>query len=81
MAKKSKMTRGVTGQPQHDEGRKVDYPSFVHTVDQHGNVFCSLPDMDRIYPRYHTVEELEDAWRWRDTDLVTEEGLRKLAGV
>lgn len=78
MAKSHKMTRGVSKGTGHDDGKAVDLPSFAHAVDSYGNIFCSLPDMDRIYPRYHTLEELEDAWRWRETDLVTEADLRKL---
>ena len=81
MAKQHRMSRNVGKGKTHDEGKKVDLPPFAHAVDRHGNVFCSIPDMDRIFPRYHSLEELENAWRWRDTDLVTEEGLRKLAGA
>ena len=79
MAKSHKMNRGVGRLKDHEGGVTLDLPSFVHAVDSYGNIFCSLPDMDRIYPRYHTLEELEDAYRWRETDLITEEDLKKLA--
>ena len=80
MAKSHRMSRNVGHGKTYDEGKKVDLPSFAHAVDRHGNIFCSLPDMDRIYPRYHTLEELEDAWRWRETDFIREQDLVKLAG-
>ncbi len=79
MAKSHKMNRGVGKNKGHDEGKTVDLPNFVHAVDSYGNIFCSLPDMDRIYPRYHTLEELEDACRWRETDLITDADLKPLA--
>ena len=61
MAKAEKMTRGVKSKAERGGGAEVALPSGVHSVDGHGNIFASLPELGRVMPRYFTFDRIKSA--------------------
>jgi hypothetical protein len=62
MAKAEKMNRGVkNGKNLKNSGSEIRLPEGVHSIDSHGNIFASLPEMSRVMPRYYTFGEIESA--------------------
>jgi len=82
MAKAEKMTRGVKRETHGAKGgSEIKLPDGIHSIDGHGNIFASLPEMSRVSPKYFTFEELEAAvGAGKLTALTTEdlEGLQTL---
>jgi hypothetical protein len=62
MAKAEKMNRGVKRDKHGDKGgSEIKLPDGIHSIDGHGNIFASLPEMSRVMPKYFTFAELEAA--------------------
>lgn len=63
MAKAEKMNRGVKREKQLNNGpsSEIRLPDGIHSIDGHGNIFASLPEMSRMVPNYFTMEQLVSA--------------------
>mgnify|MGYP001813362106 CR=1 FL=1 len=61
MAKAEKMNRGVSSKQQRGGGAEVKLPPGVHSIDGHGNIFASLPELSRVTPKYFTLEQIKTA--------------------
>lgn len=62
MAKAEKMNRGVKRDKHGAKGgSEIKLPNGVHSIDGHGNIFASLPEMSRVSPKYFTFDELQTA--------------------
>lgn len=62
MAKAEKMNRGVSSKAQRGGGTEIKLPPGVHSLDTHGNVFASLPELSRVSPKYYTLDEIKAAF-------------------
>jgi hypothetical protein len=62
MAKAEKMNRGVSSKEVRGGGTEVKLPPGVHSVDGHGNIFASLPELSRVAPKYFTMEQIQAAF-------------------
>jgi hypothetical protein len=79
MAKAEKMNRGVK-RDRHGAkgGSEFQLPEGIHSIDGHGNVFASLPEMSRVNPKYFSFEEIEAAVAAGTLTTISEE---QLAGL
>ena len=62
MAKAEKMNRGVSSKAKRGGGAEIKLPPGVHSIDAHGNVFASLPEISRVAPKYFTFDEIKQAF-------------------
>jgi len=62
MAKAEKMNRGVSSKEVRGGGTEIKLPPGVHSVDAHGNIFASLPELSRVAPKYFTMEQIQMAF-------------------
>jgi hypothetical protein len=62
MAKAEKMNRGVSSKEVRGGGTEIKLPPGVHSVDAHGNIFASLPELSRVAPKYFTMEQIQIAF-------------------
>mgnify|MGYP006300704317 CR=1 FL=1 len=81
MAKAEKMNRGVSSKAQRGGGSEIKLPPGVHSIDGHGNVFASLPELSRVQPKYFTLEQIQGAFTAGQLTTLTEEHLKELEGL
>ena len=81
MAKAEKMNRGVKRDRHGAKGSEIRLPEGVHSIDGHGNVFASLPEMSRVNPKYFSFEEIESAVAAGTLTTMTEEDLAGLQAL
>lgn len=62
MAKADKMTRGVSSKVKHGGGTEIHLPPGIHSIDSHGNIFASLPEIARVTPKFFTFEQIKTAF-------------------
>ena len=63
MAKAEKMNRGVSSKEQRGGGSEIKLPTGVHSIDAHGNIYASFPELSRIAPKYFTFEQVQSAFK------------------
>lgn len=78
MAKAEKMNRGMSSKVQRGGGTEIKLPDGVHSVDRHGNVFASIPELSRVQPKYFTMEQLKTAMEAGQLTTLTQEGITEL---
>jgi hypothetical protein len=81
MAKAEKMTRGVKRGKHGAKGSETRLPEGVHSIDGHGNIFASLPEMSRVSPKYFTFEELQAAVEAGTLTAITADDLFNLQAL
>jgi hypothetical protein len=82
MAKAEKMNRGVKRDKlTKGAGSEIRLPAGIHSIDGHGNIFASLPEMSRMVPNYFTFEQLESAIGAGTLTALTHGDLTSLQGA
>lgn len=81
MAKAGKMNRGVSAKAQRGGGSDIKLPPGVHSIDGHGNVFASLPEISRVQPRYFTLDQLRTAFEAGQLSALNEEQIKEIEGL
>ena len=70
MAKAEKMNRGVSSKVQRGGGTEIHLPPGVHSIDSHGNIFASLPEIARVAPKFFTFEQIKGMQRTGVLELI-----------
>jgi hypothetical protein len=78
MAKAEKMNRGVSSKAQRGGGTEVKLPPGVHSIDGHGNIFASLPELSRIQPKYFTLDQIRAAFAAGSLSTLSEVDVKEL---
>ncbi len=78
MAKAEKMNRGVSSRVQRGGGTEIKLPAGVHSLDSHGNIFASFPEISRVSPKYFTIEEVREAFEAGKLSTLDEDGFKQL---
>ncbi len=81
MAKAEKMNRGVSSKTQRGGGSEIKLPPGVHSVDGHGNVFASLPELSRVQPKYFTLDQIRAAFQAGQLTALTEDHIKEIEGL
>jgi hypothetical protein len=81
MAKAEKMNRGVSSKVKRGGGSEINLPPGIHSLDAHGNVFASLPEISRVVPKYFTFEEIKQAFESGKLTTLSEENVKDLEGL
>ena len=81
MAKAEKMNRGVSSRSQRGGGSEIKLPEGIHSMDSHGNIFASIPEISRVVPKYFTIEEIKEAFEAGKLTSLTEENVQQLEGL
>ena len=78
MAKAEKMNRGVSSKETRGGGSEIKLPPGVHSVDGHGNIFASLPELSRIQPKYFTLDQIQAAFTAGKLTTLSEDNVKEL---
>jgi len=62
-------------------GSEIKLPPGVHSVDGHGNIFASLPELSRIQPKYFTLEQIQAAFTAGKLTALTAENVKELESL
>jgi hypothetical protein len=81
MAKAEKMNRGMKSKATRGGGQEIKLPDGIHSLDAHGNIFASLPEISRVQPKYFTLEQIKEAFGAGKLTTLTEEGIKELEGL
>lgn len=81
MAKAEKMNRGVSSKAKRGGGNEINLPKGIHSLDSHGNIFASLPEISRVVPKYFTLAEIKDAFGAGKLTEMSEDDLKQLEGL
>ena len=81
MAKAEKMNRGMKSKATRGGGQEIKLPPGIHSLDAHGNIFASLPEISRVQPKYFTLEQIKEAFDAGKLTTLTEEGIKELEGL
>jgi hypothetical protein len=78
MAKAEKMNRGVSSKVKRGGGTEIKLPPGIHSLDAHGNIFASLPEISRVSPKYFSLEEIKSAFEAGTLTALSEEHVVEL---
>ncbi len=81
MAKAEKMNRGVSSKTKHTGGNDIKLPPGIHSLDSHGNIFASLPEISRVAPKYFTFDEVKTAVDTGRLTSFSKENVAQLEGL
>ena len=81
MAKAEKMNRGVSSKVKRGGGSEIKLPPGIHSLDAHGNVFASFPEISRVVPKYFTYAEIKEAFESGKLTTLSEENVKDLEGL
>ena len=81
MAKAEKMNRGVSSKGQRGGGTEIKLPPGVHSIDGHGNVFASFPELSRVTPKYFTFDQIKTAHADGTLTLISGEDLTQIESL
>jgi len=81
MAKAEKMNRGVSSKAKRGGGSEIKLPPGVHSIDGHGNIFASLPELSRVTPKYFTLEQIKEAFEAGNLSTLSGDDLSELEGL
>lgn len=81
MAKAEKMNRGVSSRAQRGGGTEIKLPEGIHSLDSHGNIFASIPELSRVVPKYFTLEEIKEAFEAGKLTTLDEDNVKQLEGL
>ncbi len=81
MAKAEKMNRGVSSKAKRGGGSEIKLPPGIHSLDSHGNIFASLPEISRVVPKYFTVDEIKNAFDAGKLTELSEDHVKELEGM
>ena len=72
------MNRGVSSKAKRGGGAEIKLPPGVHSLDAHGNVFASFPEMSRVTPKYFTLDEIKIAFEAGTLTTLSAEDMTEL---
>jgi len=81
MAKAEKMNRGMSSKVKRGGGQEVKLPPGIHSLDAHGNIFASLPEISRVVPKYFTLDQIKEAFDAGKLTALTEDHIKELEGT
>jgi len=81
MAKAEKMNRGVSSKVQRGGGSEIKLPPGIHSLDGHGNVFASLPEISRVTPKYFTLEQIKTAFEAGSITTLSADDMKELESL
>ena len=81
MAKAEKMNRGMSSKAVRGGGQEIKLPPGIHSLDVHGNIFASLPEISRIQPKYFTLDQIKEAFAAGKLTTLSEEHIKELEGM
>ncbi len=81
MAKAEKMNRGVSSRVKRGGGTEIQLPPGIHSLDAHGNIFASLPEISRIAPKYFTLGQIKEAFAAGKLEAISEDDVKQLEGM
>ena len=81
MAKAEKMNRGMSSKVQRGGGQEIKLPPGIHSLDAHGNIFASLPEVSRVAPKYFTFAQIKEAFDAGKLTSLSEEHIKELEGM
>jgi hypothetical protein len=81
MAKAEKMNRGVSSKSKRGGGTEIKLPPGIHSLDAHGNIFGSLPELSRVTPKYYTMDEIKTAFASGKLTTMTEDDVKELESL
>ncbi len=81
MAKAEKMNRGVSSRVKRGGGSEIQLPNGVHSLDSHGNIFASLPEISRVVPKYFTLDQIKEAFQAGKLATLSEDDVKQLEGL
>ena len=81
MAKAEKMNRGMSSKAVRGGGQEIKLPPGIHSLDNHGNIFASLPEISRVQPKYFTIDQIKEAFGAGKLTALTEEHIKELEGM
>jgi hypothetical protein len=81
MAKAEKMNRGVSSKAKRGGGSEIKLPPGVHSIDGHGNIFASLPELSRVTPKYFTIDQIKAAFEAGTLSTLSGDELTELEGL
>ena len=81
MAKAEKMNRGVSSRVQRGGGTEINLPPGIHSIDSHGNIFASLPEIARVAPKFFTFEQIKAAFEAGSLTALSGDDVKILEGL
>jgi hypothetical protein len=78
MAKAEKMNRGMKARTSRGGGQEIRLPDGVHSLDAHGNIFASLPELSRVQPKYFTFDQIKEALDAGKLTTLSEQNVKEL---
>jgi len=81
MAKAEKMNRGVSSKAQRGGGSEIKLPPGVHSIDGHGNIFASLPELSRVQPKFFTFDQIRAAFQAGQLTALNEDQIKEIEGL
>jgi hypothetical protein len=78
MAKAEKMNRGMSSKAKRGGGTEIKLPAGVHSIDKHGNVYASIPELSRVQPKYFTMDQLKEALAAGQLTTLDEGGIKEI---
>jgi hypothetical protein len=75
------MNRGVSSKAKRGGGSEINLPPGIHSLDAHGNVFASLPEISRVVPKYFSFDEIKQAFDSGKLTTLSEENVKDLEGL
>jgi len=81
MAKAEKMNRGVSSKVQRGGGSEIKLPPGVHSIDGHGNIFASFPEISRVQPKYFTFDQVKEAFEAGKITTLSGDDFKELEGL
>jgi hypothetical protein len=81
MAKAEKMNRGMSSKASRGGGQEIKLPEGIHSLDAHGNIFASLPEISRVQPKYFTFDQIKEAFDAGKLTKLSEENIKELEAL
>ncbi|HUT79532.1 MAG TPA: hypothetical protein VM285_17680 [Polyangia bacterium] len=75
------MNRGVSSKAQRGGGSEIKLPPGVHSIDGHGNIFASLPELSRVQPKFFTFDQIRAAFQAGQLTALNEDQIKEIEGL
>jgi hypothetical protein len=81
MAKAEKMNRGVSSKRKRGGGSEIKLPPGIHSLDAHGNIFASFPELSRVVPKFFTLHDIKTAFDAGKLGTLSEDDMKQLESL
>ncbi len=78
MAKAEKMNRGMSSKVARGGGQEIKLPPGIHSLDVHGNIFASLPEISRVAPKFFSLDQIKEAFTAGKLTALSEDHIKEL---